>query len=236
MRLRGEVRSRADPGFRAPGEEFQRLVVHAAACLDMRVVPRQHVKPVDVARAFLNGAEIRAAANTVQIFLAHLGGHPSGIVVENDRQVGGAVDGQRMKRVLARRRLGIGRCRHQQRVISHAGDFGRELDRILGADGAGSPDHHSPGADNVLGAAQRLQPLFRAVRVIFAGRATDDDPVHTCGDEVFEDRSEPVPVDLAILPQRRDGRRVNAPDFHDSTTETFVQTRLDHRACASFRQ
>ena len=50
------------------------------------------------------------------------------------------------------------------------------------------------------------------------------------------DRGEPVPVDLAILPQRRDGRRINAPDFHDSTTETFTQTRQDHRACASFRQ
>ena len=141
-----------------------------------------------------------------------------------------------MKSVLARRRLGIGWCRHQQRVISHAGDFRREFDRILGADGAGSPDHQSAGADNVLGAAQRFQSLFRAVRVIFTGRATDDDPLHTGVDEVFEDRGEPVPVDLTILPQRRDGRRVNAPDFHDSTTETFVQTRQDHCACASFRQ
>ena len=47
-------------------------------------------------------------ADTIEIFLAHLGSHPARIVVEHDRQVRCAINGKRMQRVLARGRLRIG--------------------------------------------------------------------------------------------------------------------------------
>src|SRR5262245_32553768 len=58
MLLRQEVGPAADPAARTPCEKFQRLIIHPAGHLDMGIVTRQKMDAVDVAGAFLDGAEI----------------------------------------------------------------------------------------------------------------------------------------------------------------------------------
>ena len=43
-------------------------------------------------------------------------------------------------------------------------------------------------ADHILGVGRKLDALLGALRIIFAGRAADDDAVHSCLDQRFEHR------------------------------------------------
>ena len=76
-----EIAACADPAGRAPSKKFKRLVVHAATQLYVGVITRQHMEPVDIATAFLDGAEIRGSTDTVQRFFIHVYTHPTRIVV-----------------------------------------------------------------------------------------------------------------------------------------------------------
>ena len=76
---------------------------------------------IDIAGTFLDGAEIGATTDTIEIFLAHFSRHPARVIIEHDRQIGRAIDGERMKRVLTRCRLGVGRSGHKKRVIPDVG-------------------------------------------------------------------------------------------------------------------
>ena len=99
-----------------------------------------------------------------------------------------------MKRILARGRLRIGRCRHQQRIIADLGHRLRKRDRVLGPDSAGAADQcHTPGND-ILRAAKRFHPLLDRMDVIFTRCAADNDSVNAGRDQMLEDRVEATPV------------------------------------------
>jgi hypothetical protein len=71
-----EVGPRTNPALRALCKELQRLIIHAAGKLDMRIVTRQQMHPIDVIRAFLDRAEIPAAPDAIKEFFAHFNAHP----------------------------------------------------------------------------------------------------------------------------------------------------------------
>ncbi len=68
--------------------------------------------------------------------------------------VRGAIDGQRMQRIFARRRLCIGRRGDQQRVIAHAGNGLGEGHTLLGPDGPGAANQGRAPTNDILGAAE----------------------------------------------------------------------------------
>ena len=68
-------------GFWGPCEEFEGLVIGATAQLQVRELARQHVNPVDVATAILDGMEMGAAPHPLQEFMPELGAGAAGVVV-----------------------------------------------------------------------------------------------------------------------------------------------------------
>ena len=62
----------------------------------MRIVARKKMDTIDIARAFFDRAEIPRTANTVEKLLAHIDAHAARIIVKHDRQVGSAINRQRI--------------------------------------------------------------------------------------------------------------------------------------------
>jgi hypothetical protein len=122
----------------------------------------------------------------VEGFLVHVHAHAAGIIVEHHRQVRRAVDGQRMQRDLAARRVGIGRGGDQQRVgAARLGSFGED-DGILGADGAGADDQRQAARSDPASRVHHMDAFFGGLGVVLAGGARHDDPVHAGADQMFD--------------------------------------------------
>ena len=77
---------------------------------------REQMNLAHVARAFLDGREVLRLADAGRKVFTHHDADAGGIVVEHDRQVGRAVDRQRMNRILALGRQRVGRGGDQDRV------------------------------------------------------------------------------------------------------------------------
>ena len=139
-----------------------------------------------------------------------------GIVVEHDRQVRGAVDRQRVDRVLALGRQRVGGRGDQDGVGADLPGVPRVLDRILGPRPARADDEGGAALDDLLGEGRQGESLLGGLRVVFAGRAADDDAVDARGDQALEHVGELGPVDLASRPEGRDGGCVDALELHAS--------------------
>ena len=69
--------------------------------------------------------------------------------------------------------------------------------------------------DDILGEGGQIAVLFGDLRVVFPGRAADDDDaVNACGDQAFQLIGALGTVDLALWVEGRDRRCVDAFELH----------------------
>ena len=122
----------------------------------MRVVARQHVQSVDVARTFLDSTEVGRAAQAVQTLLVHVDRHPAWVVVQHHRQVRSAIHSQRMQRDFTPRRIGVGRCRNQQSIRACRLCCLGVHDAVFGPDCARSRDHRHASVNQTRAARHHL--------------------------------------------------------------------------------
>lgn len=172
------VGAAATPEGRVPGEEFERLIIHAAAHLDIRVVAGQTVNAVDVARAFLDPAETAAAAHAVKKFLAHYRAGATGEVVEHHRQVCRTVDGQRIEGVLAIRWHRIGRAGQKDGIGAHVAGSPCEGDEIAREHRADALHQRHAPLDPVVGEAGEIDTFLNGLGIVLAGGAARDYAMH----------------------------------------------------------
>lgn|GEM_PF-6371274 len=140
--------------------------------------------------------------------------HAIRIVVEQYRQVGDAVDGQRMQCIFALGRQRVRRRSHQQCIGT---DFNRGLcvlDRFLGPQRTGSDDVAAALLDTTFNKLHQLKTFRHRLRIVFAGSAGRDNAVHSGVDQKFHDFGEALIVDTVIIPVRRYHRGINAFKFH----------------------
>ncbi|MNN21043.1 hypothetical protein D3C81_1343490 [compost metagenome] len=90
---------------------------------------------------------------------------------------------------------------------------------VFGAHRAGADDQRHTRADDLPGQRGKVEALLRRMRIVFAGRATDDDAVDPGFDQGFEHFRKGGVVDLAFRRQGRNGRRIDAFEFHGFSVE-----------------
>ncbi|MNF52889.1 hypothetical protein D3C84_342500 [compost metagenome] len=167
-----------------------------------------------VAGAFLDGDDVLAVGHCGEEFIAHADPHAGGVVVQHDRQVGRAVDGQDVGRDLLLGRQGVGRRTDQDGVGL---DGLRRLgigDRLFGADGTRADHQGQAAIDHILGMGCEIKALLGGVSVVLAGGTADDDAVNLRFDQVFQHGSEGRLVDGPCCRQGSDCRGEDAVKVH----------------------
>lgn len=209
----------AQTQLRAPqAKNSEGLVVPAAGQGDPRVAAGQAVQLRGGAGAFLDRDDVAAAGDGGEERLVHLHAHPRRIVVEHDRQAGGAIHRQHVLGDLPRGRQRVGRRADQDGVgADGAGGFGVGQ-RVLGADRAGSHHQRQAPGDDFAGVGGEGQAFLGGVRVVLAGGAADHDAVHLRLDEKLQDLGEGLGVDAAVGAQRGDGGGIDTFEFHGGSS------------------
>ena len=121
-----------------------------------------------------------------------------------------------MHRILASRRLGIGRGGDQDRVGADCARF------ACSANSTASSVRTAPvptisgtrPAITSLGPPHQGEPFLSRLHIVLAGGAGDDQTVYPGGDQPFEDRVEPVFVNRVVAAMRGYHRRVDAVELH----------------------
>src|SRR5262245_37141810 len=214
MLLWQAVAGPAHPAFGAPCKELQGLIIHAAEQVDMGIVASKRVEMVDAPARFLDGAEIPAPSNPVQELDIHHGSGAAGIVVEHDRQARRPVDRERMIGQLQLRWNGVKRRTNQYSIEFEVAGDERVVDALLSSDRSDAGYQRNPAFDCRCRQLQQPNTLVAGLRIIFTGRAADDDAMNTCTDQVLHHRQEAVAIDRAILVQWRNDRRDDAFEGH----------------------
>ncbi|MNI09305.1 hypothetical protein D3C73_623690 [compost metagenome] len=168
-----------------------------------------------VTGAFLDGDDVLHISHGVEELLVHAHAHAARVVVEHDRQAGGAVYGFDVHGDFLLGRQRVGRGAYQQGV---GPDFlgGSGIGhRVFGADGASADDQRQTAVEHVLGLGSQVEALLGGVGVVLASGTANDHAMDLGLDQVFQDIGERGLVDAAIGRQRRDGRGVDTFEFHD---------------------
>ncbi len=180
----------------------------------MRVIPRQQVHTVRIAGTFLDCAKVGGTADAIEVFLSHVRAHAIGKVIQQNRQIGDAIDGECVQGVFTFGGNRIGRRRHEYRIGANLDRAPGILERILGTNRTGTDDVTGAPLYPLLDKLHQVKAFLHALRVVFTGGACRNNAVYPGFDKKIDGFGEPFVVDTKVLPIRRNHRGINTFKFH----------------------